>query len=168
MNASRISFVISTVALFLVFPSFLLANLVAPDIRDWFSTRSQKKLKERIADLEIRLRFAEDQRTFTPAGRSSARANFVMGLIFGLVGLVVLASIILGMASGLLLSTHSKQLVLFELIAKIGYFATLVFMVLLESTHRRRLEIHTTEGREKLRERIESLKKLMDKSRPQG
>ncbi len=169
MNASRISFVVCTVALFLVFPSFLLANLIAPNTRDWFSTRSQKKLKERIADLEIRLRFAEDQRTFTPAERGSARAKFVVGLIFGFAGLVILACVILVMGpSGLLVPSHSKLFVLLKITANVGYFATLGFMVHLESTDRRRLEIHSTEGREKLRERIGGLKKLVDKSRQPG
>ena len=123
MNASRISFVVCTVALFLVFPSFLLANLIAPNTRDWFSTRSQKKLKERIADLEIRLRFAEDQRTFTPAERGSARAKFVVGLIFGFAGLVILACVILVMGpSGLLVPSHSKLFVLLKITANVGYF----------------------------------------------
>ncbi|PYV64335.1 MAG: hypothetical protein DMG97_35175 [Acidobacteria bacterium] len=67
MDANRLGLIIGLLAFLLAVPLAVVANLLTPSVRDWYSTTSQKRLRRRLAQLQERARKMQTEWLFTPA-----------------------------------------------------------------------------------------------------
>jgi hypothetical protein len=171
MHFDKISLYIGVAALILAVPLAIIANLLTPRVRDWYSTTSQRRLRNRIAALGKRLEDSECGWTFTPAEWETYLSSFVdhqtlnIGLVLVLLWLGSHNSfsgvVSFGPSTSWRLDYRLTQVCILLLWLLFG----LLFWVSLNRYENLR-DMHTIGGRESLRDRIRDLKKADKTSQP--
>jgi hypothetical protein len=166
MDAQRwtiVAFVVAVLAW--IFPQPVLAKVIGK-LRDWYSTRTQNKLRQRIADLEARLERSEKEWTFTPAEwevfgalarQTDDQASFEMNIYMFLLAFLFL------LYPGLIPNFHFKeQKSMYWFLTFATFFLILsnrIVRIYENKRHNQDRQMHSVQGRVELRERIEKLKK---------
>ena len=170
------SLVLAIVALVLMYPVAIVANITSPKIHNWYSTTSRRRLSRRIAELELRLQESQREWTFTPAEwqilDTEHRTSVIVGVGVLMLMICLLSVLNFGMETWRVWSRHSgisipSERWLFAIVgltASSGYLLILAGFMSSNALHRERRDMHTNQGREDLREQIAELKTL-DRSR---
>jgi hypothetical protein len=166
MDVNKIALVLAIVALILMYPVGVFANLTSPRIRDWYSTRSQKGLRERIVELEQRLERSRSTWTFTPAeeemyrlSRSALHRDHSVSI--NIFTLAFMASLYLypGEIQNLHIVNQKFVYWMFVITTFTCLAASFDSQRMDTSLYNFQTDMHTERGRESLRARIENLKK---------
>jgi hypothetical protein len=165
MDLNRIGFAVGIIALFLAIPLAIVANLLTPLVRDWYSTSSQRRLHERLAKLQERLRSSEQGWTFTPAEWQIYRdtgliARIALAAFHGIFTIVLLLLILYRDVLRTTIKTHSTwnywELVLLVLLM---YSFNIFLAIRFLRRYDRSRTMHSTIGREDLTKEIARLMK---------
>jgi hypothetical protein len=169
MDVNKAGLYIGLLALFLAIPLSVVANLITPRLRDWYSTRSVIKLTRRILQLEEKLRKARQEWTFNPADlkiwESSINSESKISAL--------LYVVLLGMCGATVISRWYFNVWRYATVDRVLYVLVLVFWagwilfyffgwmgVVFEN--RETYTMHTEDGREALRQRIEKLRSKLE------
>jgi len=177
MDLNKLGLVIGILALMLAVPLAVLANLLTPTIRDWYSTTSLNRLRRRITELDYKLGASLLQWTFTAAewetyGQGHRRAQSTSVGLSGLFSLISTAFAIadeINRAHGspfkLRLSPWpSKAFIEYFLFVSVLAAVFHAYTYLAESrTYLRNYYMHTDQGRQEIKADIERLKDLRGK-----
>jgi hypothetical protein len=163
MDLNKIGLMVGILALMLAIPLAVVANLLTPRVREWYSTTSSKRLKKRIAQLEEKLRQSGQEWTFSQAewetfdqGFIAATATFIsLALLCTFLGLAIASTI------QTLRHVMSRIDSLFLLILVfVGYLLNMMYLARLTIKRSRAWELHTPMGRDGLLHEIEGLKSI--------
>jgi hypothetical protein len=159
--------VLSVLALILMLPVAILANLLTPKLRNWWSERSIASLKKRIENLEKQLAdYEQNYPLLTPTEHHILRGIDVVGMVTA-VGVQMIAVLILvgTVVVPSLWRTHGRVQVDYRLPLTLLAFVALAFsfsviMVVLKGIAKFRRK-RSPIDRDFLRESIEKLKERL-------
>jgi hypothetical protein len=165
MDLNKIGLAVGVLALMLAIPLAVVANLLTPRVREWYSTTSSKRLKQRIAELEEKLGQSEQEWTFTQGEWAVFSQGFVAGS--SILTSIALLCTFLGLAIAATIKTlihvvHGKiDIILLLLLALNGYSTSMFFAIRLLTRRSRAWELHTTMGRDYLSHEVERLRAIL-------
>ena len=170
MDISKAGLYITVLAVVLAVPLSVVANLVTPKIRDWYSSTSEKRLRRRITELELKLRSYEIEWVFSPADWDLFsliyRSAWSIVLCFAFFGLLIFTrfSFTILPRYATLLSRASAQIALVLQYAIL--FLPVGVILTLTAIYDRARQVHTVEGRNELLEQINKLKSVSAREEP--
>jgi hypothetical protein len=162
VDINRVGFLIGVLALVLAVPLSIAANLLTPRIQNWWSRRSQRALKSRIAQLQETLKKSESAWTFTPAELEIRRlvtklhsaVFFAVHTIFGLLGYLI---IVFNKQLAVMTPSGHSTVILILSFPIVGLVLNFHFQRSKVEATRESLYLHTEKGRAELREQIKAL-----------
>jgi hypothetical protein len=165
MNLNKGSLYIGVVALLLAVPLSIIANLLTPPIREWYSATNQKRLRKRVGELEEKLRASEAAEwTFTPAEwltyRTAVGTNLLIILTLHLIlgCLVIAVWAYRGWVPVLPAAYHPPTFRAATAVAMFGMgFNAGLFQKILKDSQNKR-DMHSIVGRNKMKAEIARLK----------
>jgi hypothetical protein len=86
-----IALLVTAIAIVLAIPMSIVANLLTPPIRYWYSSSSQKRIKKRLSKLKDTLQASEQDWSFTPSEWATYKANAFLGvgIVFGIDAMLI-------------------------------------------------------------------------------
>jgi hypothetical protein len=180
MDLNKIGLAVGVLAFILAIPLAVIANLLTPKVRDWYSTTSLKRINRRLIELAVRLKTSEGLWTFTPAEWEIYRAGFrrtqasaiaMVGIFYAVIG-VMLMGLFFYKASGGTIRVRTLPwsdrvpLELVLLIATLAIAENAVDLVVVTRRYQKHFYMHTATGRDSLRVAIEALKAVRSRYGP--
>ncbi len=107
MDTNKVALTVSVVALFLTIPLSIVGNLLTPRVRTWYSTTNQKRLLNRIEQLQYRLFQTHREWTFSPAEWEMYR--FTAVTVLSVIAFITFGFCILS-SGGLAIYTEAKSI----------------------------------------------------------
>jgi hypothetical protein len=163
LDLNKVGLMIGVLALLLAVPLAVIANLLTPRVRDWYSTSSRSRIRKRLTEIESRLHVAESSWTFTPGEFASYRAHYDT--------IRIISSGVHGGCSAILFGTaayarffQKDQVFGIELVAFSTFVSNLIYYIGFLRTYRCNREQHTRIGREELKQELERLQSLAAKA----
>src|ERR1700734_732032 len=164
MELNKLGFAVGVLALVLAVPLAVLANLLTPRVRDWYSTTALKRLEKRILELRATLTRSEGTWTFTPgeweiyetAFRRTQSSTFAFASVFYLVAGAAMMALFFYEASGgtirprTLPPLHRGTVHFMFLFACFGFTFTTVALLSATRRYRHNYNLHSDDGREYL------------------
>jgi hypothetical protein len=137
------------IAIALAVPLSVVANLLTPRLRDWWSQSSKKRLKDRIAELESALKA-------TPLSFQEGTITIARHLASGLSCITVLVTFALGQ---MLFGSKGSENTVFAISLIFYSFALVQFGIIVVKATRYLKKLPDSRAQHKMRRRIENLKK---------
>jgi hypothetical protein len=148
---------VAVIALVLAVPLNILPNVVAPRLLDWWRSRSVRKLKKRVAQLEARLTVLKQMPAFSEAEDLIYRANYTAHAPLLLFAYACYGGGILGTIRYWSVLPYRYVIVCFLVISQGATYAAGVVVIRM----RRRWRQRTPLGQKKLQARIDKLKRKL-------
>jgi hypothetical protein len=156
------------IGIILAIPLSVVANLITPYVREWWSTTSQERLNHRIDRLRILLKEFEQSWTFTEQEwvivRNLAVYTQVVLTFLELVFLCFACTVMFVQEPLVRLFGHFRPTFI-SIMFMTGYLATGLFSLLIARKRNEMRRMHTEPGRRDLREELNKLEAALLKSK---
>jgi hypothetical protein len=163
MDFRWIGLMIGVAALVLAIPLAVIANLITPRVRDWWSTTSRTRLTRRISKIENTLHQSEHEWMFTPAQLEIYLLSHTTAIFTDMVmsiGCSSLALLLITSRELLLRAVSRPFLVLLIALPLLVSLTSIVHATFLTLRRSSVWGLNTQVGRDALREELERLKTL--------
>lgn len=173
MMNNKVGLLIGVIALILAVPLAVIANLITPRCREWYSSRSRSRRMERIVVLKSFIYDAEHTWLFAPEEWEIFRANhlahrnllvlimFILGAISAVPGALALswAKLItkFGPNVGRFIAVNCALLA-FTLF--VPYFTTALIFLYHAYRYQKTRQLHSAEGREEIKNELAKLRAM--------
>ena len=160
MDLIIVVFAVGIVSLLLTVPLSLVGNLLAPKLRDWYSTTSQKRLRTRIESLSNQLSESEREWTFTEAEWAQYRITTqAIAVLCVLANCAFASAFLIFLVTDRLLFTRTHMLHSGEMVFLpcLGYTISLLYYRFVSRSQEWHRRMRTDQGREELKQQLAHL-----------